>query len=58
MLSMIVFYHVVDVNDMIRKKYRSRKTSSKPSMKVSLKTSLNNPIKADILVASNFDDET
>lgn len=55
MLSATGYEHIVDIDDMIRKKYRSRKTS----LKVSLKTSLNNPIKTDILVASNrYDDET
>lgn len=68
-MSVTGFEHIGDVNGMIEK-YRSRffslkssrkhsmKTSQKSSIKVSLKTSLNNPIKADILVASNFDDET
>lgn len=67
MLSATGFEHIVNVTDTIRKKYRSRffslkssiKHSIKTSLKVSLRTSLNNPVKADILVASNrYDDET
>lgn len=70
-MSVTGFEHIVNVTDMIRKKYRSRffslkcsrktsiKHSIKTSLKVSLKTSLNNPRKADILVASNrYDGET
>ena len=74
-MSMSDFYQFVDADELIRGKYRSRffslkcsrkisikhsiKTSQKSSLKVSQKSSLNNPIKADILVASNrCDDET
>ena len=60
---MVAFYHFVDVNGMIREKYRSLKCSTKHSLKMSLKYSLKVSLKnlenSDILVASNrFDDET